>query len=129
MYMTVVCYIEIVPAEKYNNNMLKFIYNPVQVTVRSEKISGPYTTFDYIMWVILPITVGVIVLICTLRYCVRRIYMGSTELVEEKNEIHVSAAVAQTETGAMTGNVISGPLSDITIRETGLMSKHERTVN
>lgn len=82
MYFTVVCYVELEPEQKHNANLLKFIYGEGQLTLQAQA-NRQYTTFDFIMWLVMPAAVGLIVLLCTLRYCVRKSYMVSTELVEE----------------------------------------------
>ena len=106
MYFTVVCYVELEPEQKHNTNLLKFIYGEGQLTLQAQS-NRQYTTFDFIMWLVLPAAVGLIVLLCTLRYCVRKSYMVSTELVEEVAEPNVPKAVS----GAETNNVLAPSVS------------------
>lgn len=127
MYFTAVCYIELNSSaeDKHHANILKFIYQEGQLTLKQRSVRE-YTTFDFIMWLVLPAFVGLIVLVCTLRYCVRKIYMGSSSLVEEDDPApQESLPKKQPVSGADTQNVLALPSrsTDISIRDTGLVTK------
>lgn len=126
MFFTAVCYVELAPIEKYNTDLLKFVYSNGQLTLR-QKIVRTYTKLDFALWFVLPGIVGLIVLLCALRFCVRRVYMGTTELVEEKDDQPGELQQKQRVSGLDTNNILATGSMDNSRGETGMITQGKST--
>lgn len=113
LYVSVVCYIEVAAQQRHSPDILRFAYNQIQMATKSQQLSA---TWKLLVYVGLPGFVGLVVLVLALRFCVRRIYMADTKLVEEE-----PGPTAQTE-----GVVIIPSTADVLAPDTGLMSVPEK---
>lgn len=113
LFASVVAYIDLKPPESYETNQIRYIYNQAEVNAKESQMS---TDQKLVVYVGLPALVGVLVLFLAWKFCVRKIYMADTRLVEDDEqkkgaqpldtEVVTSKVVA--DTGMMsTANMIS----------------------